>query len=101
MAGVCGFGWAPGPCAKAVDKATLAMKANAAMKRSLFILITPKGLKPKMRRRAPLPHLRTLAEIRIETYFGGVTAAVAGFLLLNSVMKALVISKDSDALTMP
>ena len=31
----------------------------------------------------------------------GVTAAVAGFLLLKSVMKALVISSESDALTMP
>ncbi len=100
--GVCGFGWAPG-CAKVVETAMVAMKVKAARKRFLFMIDTPKGSKPKMRRRVPLPHLRILAEklLRIENYFGGVTAAVAGFLLLNSMMKALVISRDSDALTMP
>src|SRR5712691_6022538 len=37
VAGACGFGWAPGPCAKAVDKA-IAMKANATIKRFLFMI---------------------------------------------------------------
>ena len=34
-------------------------------------------------------------------YFGGVNDAVAGFLLLNSAMKARVISIASAALTIP
>ena len=34
-------------------------------------------------------------------YSGCVNDAVAGFLLLNSLIKALVISSDSEALTIP
>ena|SRR6185503_15387288 len=50
---------------------------------------------------------RQLANLRIWFcssgcgYFGGVNDAVAGFLLLNSAMKARVISIASAALTIP
>ena len=55
-----------------------------------------------MRRRALLPHLRiVIASSKLSSYSGGVSEAVAGFLLLNSVMKGLVISSDSEALTIP
>src|SRR5712692_4329293 len=59
VAGACGFGWAPGPCAKAVDKA-IAMKANATIKRFLFMIDyskRPQAEDAETRAIAAPPHL--------------------------------------------
>src|SRR5712692_6121957 len=57
--GACGFGWAPGPCAKAVDKA-IAMKANATIKLLLFMIDyskRPQAEDAETRAIAAPPHL--------------------------------------------
>src|SRR5437660_5817401 len=99
-AAVCDFGWVAGPCANTAEVATKRMNATAIIKSFRFMMCTSNGER-KQAKGQELTYLRFALCPLLCTYSFGVNAAVAGFLLLNSAMNGLVISKDSEALTMP